>query len=184
MYDAGTGLTRFGARDYDGRVGRWTSNDPARFLAGDPNLYDYAFADPVNLIDRGGLYSTDDFFQQAADVSSGFGDTVTFGGTRWLRRTFAESWNEYRGESTFGDSTDYCSGSYTAGRWTGYAWWAAFLSSSAWAGVQKGGWLNSNRFLRIGFSRLGGNQVFRIAGEIVEAFKESGKIDIWKGPPL
>ena len=41
LYDADTGLTRFGARDYDPVVGRWTSKDPARFSGG-WNLYAYS----------------------------------------------------------------------------------------------------------------------------------------------
>jgi RHS repeat-associated protein len=52
------------------------------------------------------------------------------------------------------------------------------------AGVQKGGWLNSNRYLRIGFSRKGGMRVFRVGGKIVEFFNEKGKWDIWTGGKL
>ena len=54
LYDADTGLVRFGARDYDARTGRWLSKDPIGFGGLDANLYSYAFADPVNLIDPGG----------------------------------------------------------------------------------------------------------------------------------
>ena len=55
LYDADTGLVRFGARDYDTVVGRWTAKDPIRFDAGESNLYAYALTDPVNLIDLSGL---------------------------------------------------------------------------------------------------------------------------------
>jgi RHS repeat-associated protein len=41
LYDVDTGLTRFGARDYDAFTGRWTSKDPIRFAGGDANLYGY-----------------------------------------------------------------------------------------------------------------------------------------------
>ncbi|MDX1994026.1 MAG: RHS repeat-associated core domain-containing protein [bacterium] len=54
IYDADTGLVRFGARDYDPEVGRWTSKDPIGFAAGDANLYAYVFNDPVNWLDRSG----------------------------------------------------------------------------------------------------------------------------------
>lgn len=51
MYDQHTQLTRFGARDYDAEIGRWTSKDPIRFQGGNTNLYGYVLTDPVNLID-------------------------------------------------------------------------------------------------------------------------------------
>ena len=53
QFDGDTGLTRFGARDYDPGVGRWTSKDPIRFEGG-VNLFGYAELDPVNLIDIDG----------------------------------------------------------------------------------------------------------------------------------
>ncbi len=55
LYDQHTGLVRFGARDSDPLVGRWTSKDPIRFRGGDTNLYGYVLGDPVNLIDVNGL---------------------------------------------------------------------------------------------------------------------------------
>jgi RHS repeat-associated protein len=51
LYDADTGLTRFGARDYDAEVGRWTTKDPIGFSGGDSNLYGYVLGDPVGLVD-------------------------------------------------------------------------------------------------------------------------------------
>ena len=54
MSDPETGLVRFGARDYDPMVGRWTSKDPIRFRGDGPNLYAYALGDPVNNIDSTG----------------------------------------------------------------------------------------------------------------------------------
>ncbi len=45
--DNATGLVRFGARDYDPKVGRWTSKDPILFAGGDTNLYGYVLGDPV-----------------------------------------------------------------------------------------------------------------------------------------
>jgi RHS repeat-associated protein len=51
VYDGETGLVRFGARDYDAEVGRWTSKDPIRFEAGSTNLTVYSSGDPVNFVD-------------------------------------------------------------------------------------------------------------------------------------
>jgi RHS repeat-associated protein len=53
VYDNDTGLVRFGARDYDASVGRWTSKDPIRF-GGGTNLYGYSKNDPVDFFDSSG----------------------------------------------------------------------------------------------------------------------------------
>ncbi len=53
LYDVHTKLVRFGARDYDAEVGRWTAKDPIRFQGG-TNLYVYAMADPVGHLDISG----------------------------------------------------------------------------------------------------------------------------------
>jgi RHS repeat-associated protein len=55
LHDRTTGLVRFGARDYDPSVGRWTGKDPIRFRGRDTNLYAYAGSEPVNYIDPTGL---------------------------------------------------------------------------------------------------------------------------------
>ncbi len=55
IYDAETGLVRFGARDYDPEIGRWTAKDPILFEGGQANLYVYVGNDPINRIDPSGL---------------------------------------------------------------------------------------------------------------------------------
>ncbi|MFZ5803632.1 MAG: RHS repeat domain-containing protein [Acidobacteriota bacterium] len=59
LYDSHTKLTRFGARDYDPQVGRWTAKDPILFWGGDPNLLNYAQGDPINLGDFLGFSAAD-----------------------------------------------------------------------------------------------------------------------------
>jgi RHS repeat-associated protein len=54
LRDLDTGLVRFGARDYDSAVGRWTNKDPILFRGG-LQLYGYCGSDPVNCIDPYGL---------------------------------------------------------------------------------------------------------------------------------
>jgi len=49
--DADTGLVRFGARDYDPEVGRWTAKDPLLFNGRDTNLYASVLGDPINRTD-------------------------------------------------------------------------------------------------------------------------------------
>ncbi len=55
LYDPQTGLTRFGARDYDPEVGRWTAKDPIGFAGGSAGLYEYVVNDPLNRLDPSGL---------------------------------------------------------------------------------------------------------------------------------
>jgi RHS repeat-associated protein len=56
-HDRDTGLVRFGFRDYDPDVGRWTAKDPIGFAGGDTDLYGYVLNDPVNTVDPIGLLS-------------------------------------------------------------------------------------------------------------------------------
>jgi RHS repeat-associated protein len=55
LYDHQTSLVRFGARDYDAEMGRWTAKDPIGFRGGDTNVYNYALMDPVNFMDYNGF---------------------------------------------------------------------------------------------------------------------------------
>lgn len=58
--DTITGFTRFGARDYDAAVGRWTSKDPIGFGGGSVGLFAYVNGDPINWIDPSGLAPCED----------------------------------------------------------------------------------------------------------------------------
>jgi RHS repeat-associated protein len=52
--DAATGLVRFGVRDYDAGVGRWTARDPIGPIGGSNN-YLYVNGSPLLLVDPAGL---------------------------------------------------------------------------------------------------------------------------------
>ena len=54
LYDADTGLTHFGEREYDARIGRWLTKDPTLFAGGETNLYVYAANSPLIYIDPTG----------------------------------------------------------------------------------------------------------------------------------
>ncbi|GMU26391.1 MAG: hypothetical protein AMXMBFR16_12960 [Candidatus Uhrbacteria bacterium] len=86
---------RFGARDYDSRVGRWTSKDPALFVAGQLNFYSYAASEPVNHIDPNGLevvVSVLDASKFDAEAKAqGFQDLSKLGGPFLLRLSRAKN---------------------------------------------------------------------------------------------
>ncbi len=109
MYEAETELVRFDARDYDPRLGRWLSADSIGFAGGQANLYAYVYGDPLNLIDPSGLAGSNwmQTLEGVSDFAAGFGDELTFGGTRWVRQ-----------QLDVNDVVDECSSSYSAG---GYA---------------------------------------------------------------
>jgi RHS repeat-associated protein len=54
LYDHTTKLVRFGVRDYDPDIGRWTRKDPILFGALSINVYQYAYGDPINYTDPSG----------------------------------------------------------------------------------------------------------------------------------
>ncbi|MFA5565945.1 MAG: cell wall-binding repeat-containing protein [Acidimicrobiia bacterium] len=54
LVDQSSGLVRFGARDYDPALGRFTTIDPILFNGGQTNLYQFAYGDPINYADPSG----------------------------------------------------------------------------------------------------------------------------------
>ena len=64
LCDVDTGLVRFGYRDYDPDIGRWTAKDPILFAGGDTDLYGYCLNDPINWVDPFGLYDMYSSYRQ------------------------------------------------------------------------------------------------------------------------
>lgn len=58
LFDHQLALVRFGDRDYDAQIGRWTAKDPIRFQGDTPNLYEYVNGDPVQNTDPSGQESS------------------------------------------------------------------------------------------------------------------------------
>jgi RHS repeat-associated protein len=116
LYDSETGLTRFGARDYDADTGRWTNKDPIRFAGGDANLYGYVLGDPVQFIDPSG-----EIPQGVVDFAAGFGDVISFGLTDVIRDMMRTN-----------SAVDKCSGSYSAGEWSGVGYSILAGGAAGW----------------------------------------------------
>jgi RHS repeat-associated protein len=68
LYDFDTKLYRFGARDYDPTIGRWTTKDPIGFAGGDTNLYAYVGGNPMSYNDPTGLYWFRQWWQTPGNV--------------------------------------------------------------------------------------------------------------------
>ena len=59
-----------------------------------------------------------------ANLSAGFGDTLTLGATKWIRK----KWNQW---ADLSDSVNPCSGYYKGGKYSAYAWEVVFGAASA-----------------------------------------------------
>jgi RHS repeat-associated protein len=79
LYDADTGLVRFGARDYDAEAGRWTARDPIEFSGGQANLYAYNANDPVNFLDPTGMDAWSAAGNFATGVAAGAAGALVVG---------------------------------------------------------------------------------------------------------
>lgn len=143
------------ARQYDPEVGRFLQEDP---VSGDfarpqtqhafayidsvekpqTNAYQYAENNPIRFTDPLGLYSEepfayfydiDNFSQGSANLSAGFGDTLTSGfglthlvGLPSLTQFLRQNWST----AGYGDSVSGCSGFYKGGQVAAWAWLAGF----------------------------------------------------------
>ena len=98
LYESETGLVRFGARDYDAEIGRWTSKDPLG-LDGGPNTYVYVENDPSNRTDPSGLYGNDWSIGHAVGQLA----QKLFGGD--YSEGFAPGWNDSSSSSVDSSSS-------------------------------------------------------------------------------
>jgi RHS repeat-associated protein len=117
--DSFTGLMHYRARQYDPRLGRFITEDPIGFGGGDINLYGYVGNRPLSFRDPFGLnpYDDEQLWRAQQDLINslagpiefgiGFGDTVLFDTSRWLR--------QWQG---IDDPNLACSVAYQAGGWT------------------------------------------------------------------
>jgi RHS repeat-associated protein len=132
-FDNFTGLQSSRARFYDPNLGRFISEDPIGFAGGDINLFVYLRNNPVNDIDPFGLYPLGDnpydlipdsgwtAIAYAGNFAAGFGDHVTT-----IPFTNFKLTQQARILLGSDDVVDKCSGVYSAGEWSGFAWEVAF----------------------------------------------------------
>ncbi|HEY2251137.1 MAG TPA: RHS repeat-associated core domain-containing protein, partial [Planctomycetaceae bacterium] len=83
MWDAAAGLYYYHARWYDATTGRFISQDPTGFAAGDPNLYRYVANAPTNSVDPTGKSFLGDIglmLQYPGDALSGAATGAAHGG--------------------------------------------------------------------------------------------------------
>ena len=66
LFDSATGFVRFGARDYDPVIGRWTTRDP---IISGTNVYEYANNDPIGRVDSNGLYGRETHFDLTYELA-------------------------------------------------------------------------------------------------------------------
>jgi RHS repeat-associated protein len=129
LVDNQTGLTRFGARDYDAHAGRWTSKDPIRFAGGDSNIYGYVFSDPVNFIDPNGESALEVTFdavyaltggwtpsQSTVNFGAGLGDALTWNVTKHIRNARGITNVQYNDAYNYGSYTGIVFGLGGAGK--------------------------------------------------------------------
>jgi RHS repeat-associated protein len=98
-----TGLIYMRARVYDPATAQFLTRDPLAAISGEP--YSYAGDNPVNESDPTGLLFGINLpsWEEAGEAVAGWGDTITFGGTKWVREQLGD------------ENVNTCSGAYQGG---------------------------------------------------------------------
>lgn len=127
-YTDTTGLVYLRARYYDPAAGQSLSIDP--LVDATRNPYGYTAGNPLQFVDPLGL----DWLDDTGNWLAGFGDTITFGGTKAIRDLI-----DY--QMGYTDTVDYCSDFYAWGSVGGVV--ASFVpmggglaTASAWAATR------------------------------------------------
>jgi RHS repeat-associated protein len=101
---ADTGLIYLRNRVYDPTTAQFLSSDPLKAITGEP--YSYAGDNPLNASDPTGLIfgiPGTPSWEESGEAVAGWGDTITFGATKWVREQIGD------------ENVDTCSGAYQGG---------------------------------------------------------------------
>ncbi len=98
-----TGLVYMRARVYDPATAQFLTRDPLAAISGEP--YSYVGDNPLNRSDPTGLLFGIELpsLEEIGEGIAGWGDTITFGGTEWVREQLGDN------------NIDACSGAYQSG---------------------------------------------------------------------
>ncbi len=114
------GFLHYRARQYQPSVGRFGSEDPLDSAPAIPP-YRYPHNSPTVYVDPLGLWDwVRDGLEPLSDFSAGFGDSLTFGGTRKIRQMMGTD-----------SVVDHCSTAYKVGEYTEVAGEIALTGGSA-----------------------------------------------------
>jgi RHS repeat-associated protein len=105
-----TDLIYMRARVYDPATAQFMSSDPLKAITGEP--YSYAGDNPLNASDPSGLIfgiPGTPSWEEAGEAVAGWGDTITFGATNWVREELGIN------------NINACSSAYQAGGYAGLA---------------------------------------------------------------
>ncbi|WP_163292494.1 RHS repeat-associated core domain-containing protein [Desulfovibrio sp. JC022] len=109
LYDKDTGLVHFGYREYDPSIGRFITPDPLGLAGGDVDVYGYCADDPVNFIDRVGLFSV-----SGSGHAGASGQSDTLGGGSAMSKSSAQHAREMESKAAaLGHNTNLGSPDYS-----------------------------------------------------------------------
>lgn len=161
----GNGLYYYRARFYSPVLGRFISEDPARFGI---NFYAYAGNNPISMRDPFGLYDIWDFLQDFSDFANGASSVMTFGATDKI--------NDMLGNSAF---VNKCSRFHQAGTVAGIVLLTAITDGAGGeaAEAEEVSFFDNTEYTDKVLGQMeGGAGEYHSFPELVKNFEDSGTV--------